>query len=102
MAKILILCKKYKIDLDKPLKDFTKQELSYILDGSREPISYEIVSDSGNVSRTTKFIEGVRTLIARRYEETTSKWSKEWYASFMSEHTCPTCKGRDLMIKFFL
>ena len=94
--RFLILCKKYKIDVDKPLKDFTKQELSYILDGSREPISYEIVSDSGNVSRTTKFIEGVRTLIARRYEETTSKWSKEWYASFMSEHTCPTCKGRRL------
>lgn len=94
--RFLILCKKYKIDLDKPLKDFTKQELSYILDGSREPISYEIVSDSGNLSRTTKFIEGVRTLIARRYEETTSKWSKEWYASFMSEHTCPTCKGRRL------
>lgn len=94
--RFLVLCKKYKIDLDKPLKDFTKQELSYIFDGSREPISYEIVSDSGNVSRTTKFIEGVRTLIARRYEETTSKWSKEWYASFMSEHTCPTCKGRRL------
>ena len=94
--RFLVLCKKYKIDLDKPLKDFTKQELSYILDGSREPISYEIVSDSGNVSRTTKFIEGVRTLIARRYEETTSKLSKEWYASFMSEHTCPTCKGRRL------
>ena len=94
--RFLILCKKYKIDLDKPLKDFTKQELSYILDGSREPISYEIVSDNGNVSRTTKFIEGVRTLIARRYEETTSKWSKEWYASFMSEHICPTCKGRRL------
>ena len=94
--RFLVLCKKYKIDLDKPLKDFTKQELSYILDGSREPISYEIVSDSGNVSRTTKFIEGVRTLIARRYQETTSKWSKEWYASFMSEHTCPTCKGRRL------
>ena len=48
------------------------------------------------MSKTTKFIEGVRTLIARRYEETTSKWSKEWYASFMSEHTCPTCKGRRL------
>lgn len=94
--RFLVLCKKYKIDLDKPLKDFTKQELSYILDGSREPISYEIISDSGNVSRTTKFIEGVRTLIARRYEETNSKWSKEWYASFMSEHTCPTCKGRRL------
>lgn len=94
--RFLVLCDYYNIDLDKPLKDFSKQELSYILDGSREPISYQIVSDSGNVSKTTKFIEGVRTLIARRFEETTSKWSKEWYASFMSEHTCPTCKGRRL------
>ena len=94
--RFLVLCDYYNIDLDKPLKDFSKQELSYILDGSREPISYQFVSDSGNVSKTTKFIEGVRTLIARRYEETTSKWSKEWYASFMSEHTCPTCKGRRL------
>ena len=51
---------------------------------------------SGNVSKTTKPIEGVKTLIERRFEETTSSWSKEWYASFMAEHTCPTCKGRRL------
>lgn len=94
--RFLILCQTYHIDLDKPLKDFTKQEMNYILYGSTEPISYEIVSDSGNVNKTTKFIEGIKTLIARRYEETTSKWSKEWYASFMSEHTCPTCQGRRL------
>ena len=94
--RFLILCETYHIDLDKPLKDFTKQELNYILYGSTEPISYQIVSDSGNVNKTTKYIEGIKTLIARRYEETTSKWSKEWYASFMSEHTCPTCQGRRL------
>ena len=94
--RFLILCQTYHIDLDKPLKDFTKQELNYILYGSTEPISYQIVSDSGNVNKTTKYIEGIKTLIARRYEETTSKWSKEWYASFMSEHTCPTCQGRRL------
>ena len=94
--RFLVLCHTYNIDLNKPLKDFTKKELNYILYGSEEPISYEIVSDSGNVSRTTKYIEGVKTLIARRYEETTSKWSKEWYASFMAEHTCPTCQGRRL------
>lgn len=94
--RFLILCETYHIDLDKPLKDFTKQELNYILYGSTEPISYQIVSDSGNINKTTKYIEGIKTLIARRYEETTSKWSKEWYASFMSEHTCPTCQGKRL------
>ena len=41
-------------------------------------------------------IEGIKTLIERRYEETTSAWSKDWYASFMAEHTCPTCQGRRL------
>lgn len=38
----------------------------------------------------------MKTLIQRRYEETTSSWSKEWYASFMAEHTCPTCQGKRL------
>lgn len=91
-----ILCKAYNIDLDKPLKDFSKKEMNVILYGSDRPISYEIVSSSGNVNRNTKFIEGVKTLIERRYTETSSNWSKEWYASFMAEHTCPTCKGRRL------
>lgn len=94
--RFLILCEHYHIDLDKPLKDFTKKELNIILRGSDKPISYTITSSSGNVNKTTKFIEGVKTLIERRYEETTSSWSKEWYASFMAEHTCPTCGGRRL------
>lgn len=94
--RFLILCREYHIDLDKPLKDFSKKELNVILRGSDKPITYTIQSSSGNVSQTTKYIEGVKTLIERRYEETTSAWSKEWYASFMAEHTCPTCQGRRL------
>lgn len=94
--RFLILCEHYKIDLDKPLKDFTKKELKIILDGSDKDITYQIVSSSGNINKTTKQIEGVKSLIARRFEETTSAWSKEWYASFMAEHTCPTCSGKRL------
>ena len=94
--RFLILCEKYKIDLDKPLKDFTKNEMEIIMIGSREPITYTITSSSGNVSKTTKVIEGVKTLIQRRYEETRSSWSKEWYESFTSEHVCPTCHGKRL------
>ncbi|MCD7840171.1 MAG: excinuclease ABC subunit UvrA [Erysipelotrichaceae bacterium] len=94
--RFLILCDTYNIDLDKPLKDFSKKELNIILKGSDRPISYTITSSSGNVSKTTKYIEGVKTLIARRYEETNSAWVKEWLGSFMAEHTCPTCHGRRL------
>lgn len=90
------LCNAYNIDYDKPLKDFTKKEMKIILEGSDRPISYEIISSSGNVNRNTKYIEGVKTIIERRFAETTSKWSKEWYASFMGEHTCQVCEGKRL------
>lgn len=94
--RFLILCDKYHIDLDKPLKKFTKKEMDIIMIGSTEPITYTITSSSGNVSKTTKYIEGVKTLIQRRFEETTSSWSKEYYESFTAEHTCPTCHGKRL------
>lgn len=94
--RFLALCKYYKIDLDKPLNKFTKKEKDIIFTGSLEPIPFKIVSASGNVNSNVKFIEGVKTLVARRFEETTSSWSKEWYASFMAEHTCPTCLGHRL------
>ena len=94
--RFLKLCEYYHIDLDKPLKDFDEEERDIIFTGSHDPITYTIVSSSGNVSRTTNYIEGVVTLIQRRYEETSSKWSKEWYASFMAEHTCPTCHSARL------
>ncbi len=90
------LCEAYQIDLDKPLKDFTKSEMDIIMIGSKKPIELTLVSSSGNISKSVKKIEGVKTLIERRYEETSSTWSKEWYESFTSEHTCPTCKGKRL------
>ncbi|MDF9825210.1 excinuclease ABC subunit A [Breznakia sp. PF5-3] len=90
------LCDHYKIDLDKPLKKFTKKEMDVVLYGSKEPISYKMYSKSGNVTSKTEFIEGVVTLIERRFMETTSSFSREWYASFMMEDTCPDCGGRRL------
>ena len=94
--RFLKLCEVGKIDLDKPLKDFTKKEMKLIMVGTDKPVSYTIVSSSGNVNSTTKIIEGVKTLIQRRYEETTSSWSKEWYESFTKECTCTTCNGNRL------
>ncbi|MBO6048140.1 MAG: excinuclease ABC subunit UvrA [Erysipelotrichaceae bacterium] len=90
------LCEHYHIDMDKPLKDFTKKEIRIIFIGSTEPISFEVVSSSGRINRDTRYIEGVKTMIARRFEETTSSWAKEWYNTFMTEQTCPTCQGKRL------
>ena len=90
------LCKHYKIDLDKPLNKFTKKEMDIVLYGSTEPISYKIEARSGNSYSKNGFIEGAITLIERRYVETTSSFSREWYGSFMEEAVCPTCGGKRL------
>lgn len=90
------LCKHYKIDLNKPLKDFTKEEMDIVLYGSKEPIQYKITSRSGNSFSRFEFIEGVKSLIERRHIDTTSSMAREWYASFMREDSCPTCKGSRL------
>lgn len=92
----VILCKHYKIDLDKPIEKLTKKQLEIVLYGSEEPIAYSITSSSGNRFSRNDYIEGVKSLIERRYVETTSTMSKEWYQTFMTESTCPSCKGRRL------
>ena len=91
-----MLCKTYKIPLDKPIKTFTKTQMDIILYGSDRPIKYVIYSSSGNRYDRNDFIEGVKKLIERRYVETTSSWSKDWYHSFMMESTCLTCSGKRL------
>lgn len=90
------LCRHYAIDLDKPIREFSNEEMEIVLYGSKEPIQYVIESRSGTRTSKYGFIEGVVTLIERRYVETTSAMSKEWYGTFMEEDTCPTCHGRRL------
>ena len=91
-----VLLKHYKISLDKPIKSLTKKQLDYILYGSDEPIKYSITSSGGNKYTRSDYIEGVKSLIERRYVETTSSMNKEWYHSYMIESPCPTCGGKRL------
>ena len=70
--------------------------MDIILYGSKEPINYEINSRGGTSYKKTGFIEGVVSLIERRFAETTSSMSREWYGSFMADLECPTCHGRRL------
>lgn len=91
-----ILCNEYNIDLDKPLKDFTKKELDIVLNGSRSKIKYSITTSSGNVFSKNDYIEGVKKQIERRYSQTTSESARAWYATYMNEKVCQECKGSRL------
>ena len=90
------LMKAYKISLDVPVKKLTKKQMDIILHGSDKPISYKITSSGGNTYMRNDYIEGVKDMIERRYVETTSAMSKDWYHSFMVESTCPSCGGKRL------
>ena len=90
------LCRHYHIDLDKPLNKFTKEEMAIILNGSKEPIAYEIISSSGTKYSKNNYIEGIKVMIERRYAETTSNMIKDYYRTFMKESTCTKCNGSRL------
>ncbi|MDO5440366.1 MAG: excinuclease ABC subunit UvrA [Erysipelotrichaceae bacterium] len=90
------LLKHYKISKTKPLNKMTKKEWEIILFGSDEEFSYTITSSGGTTYKKQGYVEGVKSLIERRFNETTSNMTKEWYGSFMVESKCRKCDGKRL------
>ena len=90
------LLKHYKISKTKPLNKMSKKEWEIILYGSDEEISYSITSSGGTTYKKHDYIEGVKSLIERRFQETSSNLTKEWYGSFMVESVCNKCHGARL------
>ena len=90
------LCKQYKIDMDKPIGEFTEYEKNVIFDGSDREFKYEITSANGNVMHRQGFIEGIQRRITRLYNDTGSEMMREWYEYYMRDQECPTCHGARL------
>ncbi len=88
--------KYYNIDLNKKVKDLTKEELDIILYGSPDILNFNYVSKNGNTRNASNYFEGIITNLERRYVETKSTWIREWIENFMVEMECPTCHGSRL------
>jgi excinuclease ABC subunit A len=86
----------YHIDLDKPYQDLSDEEKEIILFGSKEPIPYEIITSGQNIIRKSQRIEGIASLIERRYLQTTSSMAREYYNSYLADYECPECHGMRL------
>ncbi|MFA6375370.1 MAG: excinuclease ABC subunit UvrA [Bacilli bacterium] len=86
----------YKIDLNKPYEELSLEEQDIILNGSKEPIKYVLHTRGNNTYQKTQYIEGVATLIERRYMQTTSNAARDYYNSYLSDFTCPKCQGKRL------
>jgi len=86
----------YHIDLSKPVKELTKEELDIILYGAKDAITFNYQAKNGNTRKTTSYYEGIITNLERRYIETKSTWIREWIEGYMTELECPTCHGSRL------
>jgi len=89
--------KYFKVDLDKPVKDLTEEQLKIVLYGTGEkqvPMVYK--NSNGNEFKMTRAFEGVITNLERRYRETNSEYIREKVSEFMSDRPCPTCQGKRL------
>ena len=87
----------YKIDLDKPVKDLSKEQLNIILYGTGDKqIQMTYQNANGNEFRFTRAFEGVITNLERRYKETNSEYIREKISEYMSDRPCPTCGGKRL------
>jgi len=87
----------FDIDLDKAVKDLSKEQLEIILYGTRGkeiPIKYK--SAKGHEFTFARDFEGVLGNLKRRYRETNSEYIRERISEYMSDKPCPTCKGQRL------
>lgn len=94
--QLLAVCSYYNIDVNKPLKDFTRKELDIILYGSKDKIDFKYVSKNGNIRYVTDYYEGIINKLERLHLETTSNWRREWIEMYMVESPCPKCLGARL------
>ena len=90
------LSKQYDIDLDKPVKDLSKEKLKILLYGTKgDKIDVEVVNERNKRFVSTEF-EGIVNNLRRRYNETSSEWVKFEIGRFMREQPCVTCHGKRL------
>ncbi|MDP1546853.1 MAG: excinuclease ABC subunit UvrA [Anaerolineales bacterium] len=89
--------KAFKIDLDKPVKELSKEAMKIVLYGTGDKqIQMTYQGANGNEFKFTRAFEGVITNMERRYRETNSEYIREKISEFMSDRPCPSCGGKRL------
>lgn len=96
-AILSAVIKEEKIDKEKPYSELSEKTKKLLLYGSNK--KYEITYTARRTGMTKNYIttwEGVIPQLERRYKETTSDNSRNYYESFMSASNCPDCQGKRL------
>ncbi len=91
-----MLSEKYNFDLNTPFKDLPDDIKNLIMFGNGGE-KMEIRYVSGGEEKFYNYtFDGIVGNLERRYRETYSEASKQEYEKYMTNITCPTCKGKRL------
>lgn len=90
------LAAEYDFSLDMPVEMLPKEAVDVILHGTKgKKIKMKRVTSYGSGTYVNDF-EGVVNNLKRRYDETTSEWSRADIETVMVSSVCPDCKGARL------
>ena len=97
------LSKKYKISLDKPIKDLPKKSLNLLLYGKEDPgaegsveVDVGLEFEQAGSPEQTEY-EGIVNMVKRWFSaSSTSEVLRDWVEKYMELKTCPTCAGTRL------
>ncbi|MGI6428973.1 MAG: excinuclease ABC subunit UvrA [Syntrophomonadaceae bacterium] len=88
---------KYKVPLDRPLKELDQKQIDFLLygnGGERFEITY--TNSYGETGKYRSSYEGVINNLSRRYMETRSEYAREDIEKYMTYSICPRCQGKRL------
>jgi excinuclease ABC subunit A len=101
--QVAAIAKKYKINLDKPIKELSQKAINILLYGKELgdeseadlDIDMEMQTSSSNYYETE--FEGVVTMVKRWFvANSSSEAISEWAGKFMKNSNCKTCEGTRL------
>ena len=90
------LSREFGVPLDIPVKDMPKDKLDLIMYGTNGQ-KFEMIREVGALrSKYYDSFEGVVNNLERRYMESSSEYARYEISNYMSQETCPACKGKRL------
>ena len=95
-AILKALSVEYDLDLNKPIKEFSKEELNLLLYGTQGKTLTVKYKKDGSLNTYRYAYDGEINTLDRRYRETNSDVIKTEIEQYMSDSYCPRCKGARL------
>jgi excinuclease ABC subunit A len=87
----------YGFSMDTPAVEWTPEQLNAVLYGSgSEVITLRYRNKYGQLREYETTFEGIIPNLRRRWQESTSDYSRELIEQYMATRPCPTCQGKRL------